>query len=490
MHTRNKNRIVIIILVIIAVLFITAAVYRQSMINLLDTSRYGDLITSIEKDSADFESQEDLLKYITDWADDQGIKYERDSSDNIIFRHKAIKSKKNVTPTVILVDCNYQTVFDDRRVLSSAAMIAGSDIRSGQYTVIFVNNKNNDGEAYMNLDTALFPDSAKVIYLDYGKGAYVSTDSFLRRTQHIIVPSEKEEISCDTAIKLHIGGIPSDLIGPSVSGHINPIELFSTVLTRLKTKSIVCQLADVKVKGAGEMYPVSIDATFLVNSYNVPSLTSFLDDKIKAFDKATKDEEKYPDAEYSYEVVDKVEDLGDEVYSSETIDSLTTVLYTVKNGLYRFTEDEVVPEGYDEGDIYAINCVRDISTDENGDLFVAVSTQALDGSYCDSIVKENSTAAELSLCRLEVVDAHHAYTSIKTALPTALKRTYYKVCNLTGGNIQLDQKKDTYFTPMTYLHALNDNMDIVHVKESSDTAKVITNMLLCYIKTSGNFMSL
>ena len=238
------------------------------------------------------------------------------------------------------------------------------------------------------------------------------------------------------------------------------------------------------------MYPVSIDATILVNSYNVASLTSYLDDRIKAFDKATKDEDKYPDAEYSYEVIDNTMDIDDEVYSSKTIDSLTTVLYTVKNGLYRFSEDEVVPEGYDAGDIYAINCVRDISTDENGDLYVRVSTQALDASFMDSIVKENTTAAKLSSCKLEVADKYEAYSSMKTALPTALKRTYIKVCDLAGGNIQLDQKKDTYFTPMTYLHTLNENMDIVHIKESSETAKVITNMLLCYIKTSGNFMSL
>lgn len=489
MHKLSKHtKTSIILITALVVVFGSIGIYKYQNIRVFDKIQYTKLYTNLENDGEKFQSQKELRNYITDWADDNSLKYRVDKNGNIIFRQKASSRKKHVTPTVIAVSYNYENVVDNRKVLASAAMIAYTKLESGVKTVIFVNNKNNDGSAYLNIDPVYIPDKSKVIYLDYGKAPYVSSRSFRQEDSVVTVNANREPLTCDTAIRIKIGGIKSDVIDTNVSKHINPISLFSTVLTRLKSKSTICQLADIKVKNRGYMFPTDLSATIMVNSYAVDSLTNYLDKRIKTFEKSVK--EKNPNAYYSYEILaDDSKKYPEDAYDRNTFNSLTTVLYALKNGVYRYDEDDVIPEGYDDKSIYGINCVRQLSADKDA-IYIDITSQAADRSAMKKVKGDNSAASKLAGCTITTVNKLSQFNNKKSGLINTLKTTYFKVNDLSGENVTLNEVYDTYFTPMTYLHSVNSSADIVHIKESNDSASVLTNMLLCYIKTKGNFLSL
>ena len=487
-HLSRQKKTSIILITILVLLFSSIGIYKYQKIRIFDKTKFISMNTNLEKDGESFSSQKDLRKYITNWADENNLEYKIDSNKNIIFQQQATSRKKHVSPTVIVVSYNYENAIANRKVLASAAMVAYTKLDSGRKTVIFVNNKNNDGNAYYGIDPKYIPDKAKVIYLDYGKSAYVSSRSFSQEDSVVTVNATREDITCDTAIRIKIGGIRSDVIDTNTGKHINPILLLSTVLTRLKAKSTICQIADIKVENHGYMFPTDLEATILVNSYAVVSLSNYLDKRIKAFEKSAKEDN--PDSYYSYEILnDSAKNYPDSAYSKQTFDSLTTVLYALKNGLYRYGEDDVVPEGYEENSVYGINCIRQLVAKDDA-IYIDISSQAADSSAMDILNKDNTAASELAGCNISKTAKLKKFKNNNSGLLRTLKATYIKVSDLSGDNITLQERFDTYFTPMTYLHRVNGSADIVHVKESSDSASVLTNMLLCYIETKGNFLSL
>lgn len=489
MHRFSKRaRITITIITIIAIILCAFGVYKYQKIRLFDKSEYKELCSNLELDGEQFDKQSDLRDYITHWADENELKYHLDDADNIIFERSAAARKKSVSPTVFIVNYNYDNAVGNRKVLAGAAMVALTELDSGKSTVVFVNNEKNDGSAYAALDPSIFDNKAKVIYLDYGKQTYISTRSYAQLDEQVIVPAETEEVNCDTAIKIRIGGIKSDVIDTGITKHTNPISSFSTILTRLKTKSTISQIADIKVKNKGYMYPTGIEFTVLLNSYSVEGFISYLDKRVEAFEKANSDDN--PECYYEYEVLDNDSDeFPSSAYSKATFEKLTTTLYALKNGVYRYEEYEEVPEGYQDQAIYGITCVRQLTANDDS-IVIDLTSQAMNSEKMSALTRDNAAAAELAGCSIVKMDGYDVYENKKDGLVRTLRTTYFKVNDITGNNVTLNEYNDTYFTPMTFISKINSKLDIVHVKYCSKTASVLTNMLLCYLETKGNFLSL
>lgn len=480
----RKKKAIFITIGIFVVIMLAFSIYRTSKMKLFDKSAYNALHKSIEASADSFKKQQDLCDFISTWADEQGLKYEIDDAKNIIFTQKAIKKKEKISPTVIVVNYNYENALDNKKVLASAAMVAATKIKSGKTTVIFVNNKNDDGSSYYYLDKKYFPNKAKVIYLDYGKAMYASTKSFASAVQTISIPTSTEDVTCDTAIKIKIKGLDSDCVDTSINKRVNPISLLSTVLTRLKSKSTICQIADIKVNNKGKMYADSLEATVLINSYSVESFTKYLDKRIEKFNKACDDDT----CTYTYKIL-KENKMPETAYSAETFNSLTTLLFTVENGALRFDEESVIPDDYEIDDIHTITCPTELKTEEE-QLYLKVYSQAVNSDYLNQALKDNSTAAKLSNCSIVSSSKISAFRNKKAALLHKLQQAYFKVSDLYGTSFSLIEDADTYATSMSYLHSINPKMEIVHIKENSKSAAVLTNMIICYIQTKGNFLSL
>lgn len=483
-----KSNLFWIILIIVAALVVSGySIYKSRSTKLLDKDVYNEFKSAVDEiadsEAGGFTSQDELSRFITDWADANSLEYKIDKTGNIIFDRESVKRKRNVTPTLVGVSMNFETAASNARLLASAAAIALADFDSGRRTVVFFNDEQNLGNGYKKLSKNYLTDKTKVIFLDSGSSSYLSTASFEERFSYITVPVSTEDNSCDTAVRIKISGIDSGVVGPAIGKQPDPIQAFSTLLTRLKSKSVISRLADVKVGTNGNMYPVSLEATVVLNSYASGSFTSYIEKRIKAWEKSYgKDHE---DLVYEYEVIDDPEKLPKTVYSADTTDKLTAVLYTLKTGTYKYTESDPIPEGKKKGDTYGINALLDLETGDNA-IRVRLITQGYNDMFTDRIIYDNTAAAELYGCGYKVGKTYPEFINDKNKLSRTFKKTYDKVNDNTTADAGLPYDTDNFFTPCSYMQLRNGKTDIIHIRMNGANASRIANTILCYIKAKGN----
>lgn len=478
-------------LIIFALLVVTGSVYTYHMVNrykVLDRAVFNDFrdrIISVSE-SGGFESPEQLSTFITDWANEKGIECKTDKAGNIIFDKAAIERKKNVTPTLIIVNMNYQTAADNSELLASAASIASADLNSGRKTVVFANNNNETDSGIKSLSKKIIGNKSKVIYMDFGSKAYVSVYSYAKSLSEIRIPSKTEKNTMDSAIKIHIGGINTAVVSPEADKQPDPISELGELLTRLKSRSIEFRVADFDLSSYENMYPDSIDVTIALNSYSLPTYTKYIDHRIKSFKNDY--DNNSPDLEYTYEIIDTSEDIPKNCYDAHTSDLMARLLYTVNSGVYRFTENDPIPEGKIVNDVCGINCMMNIEKSSGG-IVLKMLSQGYDETFLNRILMDNHASAELNECSFTETEHIDAFQNDKNSLIRTFRNTYSKVYD-TSDNAQLAIRVDDRFTPCSYLLKKNNNADIVHLRLSSKSVVKLTNTLMCYIKSKGNTFSL
>ena len=481
----NKFRIALILIVVIIVGGIS--IYSSRSTKLLDKDVYSSFRSAVneisESESGGFADQQELKDFIKSWADEHSLEYKEDKYGNIIFNKPAIKRKKNVTPTLIAVSMNYETAADNAQVLAAAAAIACSDLDSGRRTVVFFNDEKSLARGYRGISKKYISAKTKVIYLDKGSSTYLSTGSFQQRTTEVNIPAAREDNPCDTAIKISISGIKSGVIGLGISKQPDPVSAFSSLLTRLKSKSVDCRLAKVSVGENGNMYPVSLEATITLNSYNLSSFTSYIDKRIKVWEKTYGSD--YQDLSYSYEVIENEDEMPEKVYTAETTDMLTGILYTIHSGAYRYSESDAIPEGKEVGDIYGINCLTDIEADKDI-IRIPVIIQGVNDSFTERLLNDNKAAVELYECTYVQNSKIDAFSNNRDKLSRTFKSTYEKVNDASVSESVITLTTDNFFTPCSYIQAKNSKADIIHIRTKGSSAAGIANTILCYIKAKGN----
>ena len=478
-------------LIIIALLAVTGSIYTYHIVNrykVLDRAVFNDFRNSVKSvaESGGFESREQLSSFVTDWADKNSVEYKIDSHGNIIFDKAAIERKKNVTPTVIIVNTDYLTAADKPDLLASAASIAAADLNSGRKTVIFANNDNETDYGIKSLSKKLLKSKSKVIYMDYGSKAYVSVYSYAKSSSEIKIPAKTENNSLDSAIRIHIGGINTSVVGPDISKKAGLISELGALLARLKSKSVDFRVVDFEIVSYENMYPDSLDVTIALNSYSLSSYTKYIDQRVKDFDKNYG--KSNPGLEYTYEVIENEEDIPKACYDAPTSDLLARILYTVNSGDYRFTENDVIPESKKANDICGINCMMNIEK-QSDNIVLSLLSQGYDDTFLNRIVMDNHASAELNECIFKEIERTEAFNNEKNSLLRTFRNTYSKVYD-TSDNAELALRSDDRFTPCSYLHEKNEKADIIHLRLSDKSVVKLTNTIMCYIKSKGNTFTL
>lgn len=483
----SKYRTWFIGVLVIALAIAGYAYYKSQSNKLLDVASYNEFKDSIneleDSEAGGFTSQEELRDFIKSWADAHSLEYKEDKAGNIIFDKEAVKRKKNSTPTLVAVSMNYQTATSNASLLASAASIALSDVDSSRHTVVFFNDEQNLGNCYKSLNKKYLKGKPKVIYMDQGSSFYLSTNSFREVFSEVTIPAEREESTLDTAVKVKITGIDSGEIGPGISKQPDPISAVSSLLTRLKSKSAICRLADISVETNGNMYPTGIEATFTMNSYAVSSFTGYIDKRVKAWDKSYGDD--HENLQYTYEVIDDPEAMPKTVYTAETTDALTSVLYTVQTGTYRYGEGDSIPEGKEVDDLYGINCTTGISASDKA-IKINFITQGYNEMFTNRMLNDNKASAELYDCKYDITNTIDEFVNERDSLSRTFETTYKKVNSRITPQSSLELIGDNYFTPCSLLAAKNVNADIIHLRINSANAANIANTVLCYMKAKGN----
>lgn len=483
-----RNSLFRIALVLLIILVAAGfSVYRSRNTKLLDKEAYTAFRTSIDEvsgsETGGFADQRELMDFIEGWAEERSIKYKEDNYGNIIFNKPAIRRKKNVTPTLIAVSMNYQTAADNSQILAAAAAISASDVESGRRTVIFFNDEQGLAKGYKGVSEKYVSAKTKVIYLDKGSSTYLSTASFQQRYTEVAVPAKREDNPCDTAVTIRISGIKTNVIGPGISNQPDPFSALSSLLSRLKSKSVDCRIAGISVGSNGNMYPVSLEATITLNSYNLSSFTGYMDKRIKAWEKEYRAD--FKGLEFSYEVIENEEDMPSKVYTAASTDRLTGVLYTIRSAAYRYSESDAVPEGKKAGDIYGINCITDIIAGSDS-IRIPVIIQGVNDSFAERLLNDNKAAAELYKCEYTQTGRVDEFLNNRDKLSRTFKSTYEKVNDSSVAESALNIITDNFFTPCSYLQAKNRKADIIHIRTKGQSAPGIANTILCYIKAKGN----
>lgn len=483
----RKYLLLIIASLVVICLLISQLTYRSSKTELLDKSGMDAFAQAVITlyDNGYLNSQESVTDFITAWGNETGLKYKKDTAGNIVFISAAAERKKKIAPTIVCVSCNYKTVRENAYLLASAAMIAKTDLDSGRKIVMFVNDELDTGYGYTKLSRKLFTKKPKVIYMDYGDTSYLSNSSFAKKYSTITIDADRDEPVCDTAVKIHISVPYVEEIGSGITKHPDAVGSLSALLTRLKSKSTIYQIADLKVESSGSMTPVSVDATVMLNSYAVSSFTKYMDKRIKAWEKSCGND--YENAEFTYEVIDDPDSLPGKAYSRQSSENLTNVLYTLKSGLYKYDSDDTIPDGKESGDICGINYILGLNASKDS-FSIDLMTQAYDEDCMTRISDDNTACAVLFDAGIEDTDSADRFLNEKDSLYRTFRNTYFKINSVLSTTDVLSDESDDCFTPCSYLAKKNKNADVVHLRLNSSQAHKLTNTILCYIAFKGNFL--
>ena len=480
------KRLMIVVAIILFVIVATV-VYKNIKKGLFISSDFKSIREEFISGIEDFESNADMSGFITRWARRECVDFKVDASGNIIFRTAAKGSKTSEDSVVVCISYNYKTAEANADLIASGLYIAQSDIRSTEYTVIFFNNDKGNFDGYKNVSPSLFPNNAKIIYLDYGSSTYASRQSFNELRSSYVIKKKLQPVTCDTMVHLKISGVRTDEVTSNISSQPNPITAFGTVLAKLESRASHYELANIKVVNEGNMFPTSLEVDILVNSYSVESLTEYLNDRGEAF--LDKYEDDFPDIEYTYEVVNDESRLPEKRYSDRMCQTLNNMIYAFNNGTYRFDEEDDIPSDYSEGEVYGINSLEQL-VETDSSICLDICTQALTNAYLEKIETENKTIADFSKCDYVRGEKVENFYDTDTGFYNILNLTYFKVNDVISRNMIIKDKIDHYFTPCSYLQDINEDMDIIHLSMNEDSVKLITNTILCYIDSLGNFLSL
>ena len=402
-----------------------------------------------------------------------GVEFSTDDSSNLIVRRKASEGSEGARTTVYCVNIESGSFPKDLTAVSTALYMAACGQEGPAYTIAFLNNEDNLMAGAKGIRASLFPQDAWIICLSGGSFG-LSTDSFASMNTRFLIPYEESDRVCDTGIRIKIGGITAGIPGPSISDQPNPITQLSGIMTRLKTKSIRYQIADIHMENSGNLYPTDIEITLLVNSYSLQNVTKYLDKRAEDF--TEKYSKNHPEISYIYEVIEDTETLPDKAYDDQTTDSLMNLLYTVKNGTYRFKEGEA-PEGYKEKEIYAVNCLEELRVNDD-DLECRLYSEALNSLYLDQIIADNAAAAELSDAVSSAYNIAPEFKNGGSILAERFTFLYPAVNELSAKSSIVPLEYDTGSTCCSYLASKGKDTDAIHLSVDENSQYYVINTFL------------
>lgn len=484
MHKKHhiKHKFTIITSLIILIAIITGVSFklikRFDMVNKQVYRKYeADLITHIEQ----FHSTDDILNYIKDWGYKQGLNSITDENNNVIFQRPATNGNEKNHPTVVCVDVDYLTINKNTYDISTAQYIAAAqndqNLKGGAINVIFLNDDKNLNLGARNLNSKFIPEGSSVFYLSSYKDSYSSRSSFARSTSTIHINNDLEARNCDTMIKIKIDGIDISASGDAQDSQPPIISQLQTILTRLRSKSTQFQISRIALSDNGNLKPTSLELDLLINNYDLDSYKKWLDDKSGRFEKKYK--KKHPNVSYKFEVITDQSALPNEVYSSESIKSLSNILYTIKNGDYKFDDEKESDLSNPNIKRFGKNIISNILVD-NSSIDLKIVTDACNEDYLSQIENENSTAAAIFNSSYQPGEHIPAFNNKDQSLNKMLAKAYTKVNLFTDRNITLPEEWDESFTTCSYLNLKNNKLNTIHISISEEDGPNVSNVLLNY----------
>lgn len=474
----KKKKIIIISAIVIAVAAVCAAAYfyfsrdKEEPPTLEET--INSRISAYETDFADsmptMTEQDAVKKYLVNWAENKGIDVKTDKAGNVIYSVKATDGFEAQPPSVVLCGYDYASIGSYRNSIACALTVAKNDFPHGEYKVIFVSEEAGSKSGVETLSDKYFTSDTRVFCLSDIDSSRIALSTGGFNKYSLTKPLRYKPVSYDVAYKVSISGLPANKFAGINADESNPIKTLGNLLAKFKSTSILFELASFSGGHDADTTPQDASITIVVNRDMTEKLEKNLNNAIEKFyDKYSDD---YPNASYSFEVVEK----PSHVINTEDSESIISLLYTAVSGVHYKDDD---------GEISSISNIGRISTENR-----TLSIEAASSSYSDELTAE-ITEAYQTICALtdvkydltEALEPFHA-NEAGEALAEAFMKSYkeYK-------NIVLDKTGIAEWTPALALSSKNPEMAVIVFGVTEKTMDNFAGGLITYFQTPPDDVS-
>lgn len=455
---KNKKKLIAIVsIALIIIALIVAGIFifvlggekepsLQEVIENRADSYQTDFLDSVTQ----MKDQSSVTKYLVNWAENKGIDVETDYYGNVIYSFDASEGLEDRKPTVILCGYDFSCIESYTNSIVSALTLARDDNPHGEYKIIFVSEENGNKDAVDNIDSSYLKEANEVFCLGNDTSSKLANASAGIKEYEFTKDIEKMSPSYNKAYKVTIAGLPQDVINSKTVSMPNPIKTLGNLLANFKTKSVLFDLVEFTGGNDKGLTPTEASITIVVSEDASSKVETRLDSAIESFE--DKYGEKYPEATYTYEVVD----MPHEVIDSEVTESLISLLYTAPSGVY-FKDDDK--------NITTYSCITSIDVTEGTSSIYVVS-----GGYDEEKLLELSDAY-LTICALTDIDFKEtaSYPIYKinekgSALAESFKASYLEYKSNT-----LDIKSMEQYTMCSKLIEKYPDMNLVAIGVTNKT---------------------
>ena len=417
---KNKKKLIaIIIAALVVVALVVAGIFvfvlgGEDEPTLQETieNRADSYKTDFEDSMAQMTDQASVTKYLVNWAENKGIDVETDYNNNVIYSLKASEGLEDRKPSVILCGYDYSSIESYTNSIVCALTLARDDNPHGEYKIIFVSEENGNKDAAHNIPEEYLEEANEVFYLGNDSASKIVDTSAGIVSYQFTNEIETMSPSYNKAYKVSITGIPAQAITSKSVSAPNPIKLLGNLLANFKSKSVLFDLVEFTGGDNPSMTPSEASITIVVAEDVSSKVETRLDSAIESFN--DKYAESYPEATYTYEVVD----MPYEVIESDVTESLISLLYTAPNGVY-FKDDDK--------NVTAFSCITAIDY-TSGTTTIDVVASGYDEEKMLELSDSYQTICALTDNTFEELDSYPIYKINEkgNALATSFTNSYFE----------------------------------------------------------------
>lgn len=327
--------------------------------------------TDLEDSASTLTSTDALEKYLCNWAESKGIPYETDDADNVILQVEASEAYIDAAPTVLVCGYDAEHLSNCIDPISVALYVAKNNESTGELTVIFTEDENHEFAGIKELDESYFTDDANVFVLNGGAKNMWSTATAGNSTYTFSSEVEHVEPVGNKAYEISITGLSGGIPDEKIASYPNPIKELGDLLAYFKTNSVIYELESINGGTIGSLYPKSASCVVVIDENDYEKFEKRITTAIETFN------DKYDryGATYSYKEVS----VPETVLSTDDMNKLISVLYTLVDGVYERNEDDEIVSITNIG---AISCEDDTCTVyASGNSLTDIGMNQLDLSY-------------------------------------------------------------------------------------------------------------
>ncbi|XVG99886.1 hypothetical protein ACGCUQ_03235 [Eubacteriales bacterium KG127] len=332
------------------------------------------------------------------WSQGKNISTSKIGDSILAVSKKASPGKEDLPENILF--CTYDTLSPKSSVDSIALALAilKSDMEQGPVKVIFAGDTDRSFSEYTKIPKSLIPGGSSVFVINSGKKHMYSMMTGGSKAYNLSKAYSSEGRTKEVAIKIFIDKAPGGIPDTKISSNPNPVTIIGKILAKMQSDALNFELAEFNGGNGSSIYPESATATIVVNKddfdrFNNKLLTAQEDFK----DKYKKD---FPDAKFSYEVI---QSLPEKVITKEDSSRLLSLLYTMIDGIYYKDED---------GEVVCISSINMVST-VDGIMSVKLNTSSLSSAMISEMDQTILTLAGLSEFNSKVINNVDIWTNSK-----------------------------------------------------------------------------